>query len=94
MFGAVQDLVLLALWLLLLGVKAFAFVDCLRRPPAAFPAVGRQTKTLWLIICAVAALTGLLPQATLSIIGLAGTVVALVYLFDIRPRIMDITGRR
>jgi Protein of unknown function (DUF2516) len=93
-FGAVQDLVIYALWALLLGVKAFALVDCFRRPAQAFPAVGRQTKTLWLILAAVAALTGLLPGLTLTIFGIAGTVVAMIYLFDVRPRIVEITGRR
>ena len=94
MFGAVQDLVVFALWALLLGVKAFALVDCFRQPAAAFPAVGRQTKTLWLILCAVSALTGVLPQLTLTLFGIAGTVVAMIYLFDIRPRIVEITGGR
>jgi len=93
MFGAVQDLVMLALWVITLGVKAFAFVDCLRRRPDAFPAVGRQTKVLWVILTGLAALTGVLPQLTLTIFGIAGIVIALIYLFDIRPRIIDITRR-
>ncbi len=93
MFGAVQDLVMLALWVVTLGVKAFAFIDCVRRRPDAFPAVGRQTKVLWLILTGLAALTGVLPQLTLSIFGIAGIVIALIYLFDIRPRIIDITRR-
>ena len=94
MFGAVQDVVVLVLWVLLLAVKGFALVDCFRRPAAAFPAVGRHSKKLWLILCALAALTGLLTSLTLSLIGIAGTVVALVYLFDVRPRIVQITGGR
>lgn len=94
MLGTTQDLVLLALWVLLLGVKGFALIDCFRRPAAAFPAVGRQSKALWLVLCALAALTGLLPGLTLTLFGIAGTVVALVYLFDTRPRIIDITGGR
>lgn len=94
MFGAVQEVVILALWALLLAVKVFALYDCLRRQPEAFPAVGRQSKVLWLILCAVAALTGLLPTLTLTLFGIAGTVVALVYLFDVRPRIVQITGGR
>jgi hypothetical protein len=93
-FAATQDLVILVLWVLLLAVKGFALVDCFRRPTAAFPAVGRQSKVLWLILCAIAGLTGLIPGLTLSLFGIAGTVVALVYLFDVRPRIVAITGRR
>lgn len=94
MFASVQGTVLTVVWLVLLVVKALAAIDCLRRPAAAFPAVGRQTKVLWLIITGLALLTGLLPGLTIELIGLAGTVAALVYLFDVRPRLQDITGRR
>jgi hypothetical protein len=93
MFGAVQDVVILALWVVLLGVKGFAFIECLRAPTAAFPAIGRQTKVLWLILTGLALLTGLLPNLTLTLFGIAGAVVALIYVFDIRPRIKSITGR-
>lgn len=89
-----QDLVLLALWLLTLVIKGAAFIDCLRRPAAAFPAIGRQTKPLWLILTGLAAGTAIFPSMTLNLIGLAGIVVALVYLFDLRPKIIDITSRR
>lgn len=93
MFGAVQDLVVLVLWVLLLGLKGFAFVDCLRAPSQVFPAVGRQSKVLWLVLTGLALLTGLLPNLTLSLFGIAGVVIAMVYLFDIRPKIKSITGR-
>lgn len=93
MFGAVQDLVILALWIVLLVVKGAAFIDCVRRPPQAFPAVGRKSKVLWLVLTGLAALVGLLPGATLDIFGIAGTVIALVYLFDVRPKIIEITRR-
>ena len=92
MFGAVQNLAIWAIWLVMLGVKGFAVIECVRAPAGAFPAVGRQTKTLWLILTGLAALTGLLPRLTLSLFGIAGAVVALVYLFDVRPRIRSITG--
>ena len=93
MFGAVQDIVVLGLWVVLLGLKGFAFVDCLRAPSAAFPAIGRQSKILWLILTGLALLTGLAPNLTLSLFGIAGAVIALIYMFDIRPRIKSITGR-
>ena len=94
MFATATGLVMLVLWVLTLGLKVFAVVDCVRRPAAAFPAVGRQTKPLWLILTALAALSGLLPSLTLNIIGMAATVVALVYLFGVLPPIFAITGRR
>lgn len=93
MFDAVQGLVVLFLWVLFLVVKGYAFVDCIRRPTAAFPAVGRQSKVLWMILTGAALLSGLLPGMTLNLIGIAGTVVSLIYLFDVRPKIREITGR-
>ena len=43
-------------WILLVAalvVEAWAFVDCIRRPTGAFPAAGKQSKPLWLIITGV-----------------------------------------
>lgn len=93
-FDATQNLVMLVLWVVFGVVKAWAFIDCLRQPKEAFPAVGRVSKILWLLLTGVALLTGLIPGLTLGIIGIAGLVAALVYLFDVRPRIAEITGRR
>ena len=94
LFGSVQFLVTWILWAVFLVLKAFALIDCVRRPAAAFPAVDRKSKALWVILTAVALATALLVGQTLGIIGLAGVVVALIYLFDVRPKIRDITGRR
>lgn len=93
MFGTVQQLVIFVRWILLLGVKGFAFIDCLRQPQQAFPAIGRQNKVLWGALTGIAALTGLVPNLTLSIFGLAGAIIALIYLVDIRPKINEILGR-
>lgn len=93
MFGTVQNLVVLVLWVVLLGLKGFAFVECLRAPTQVFPAIGRQSKVLWLVLTGLALLTGLVPNLTLTLFGIAGAVIALIYLFDIRPRIRSITGR-
>ncbi len=91
-FDATQNLVMLVLWVVFLAVKGWAFIDCIRRPQSAFPAVGRVSKLLWIILTGVAFLTGLIPNLTLGIIGIAGVIAALVYLFDVRPRIVEITG--
>lgn len=93
MFDAVQNLVVLVLWVLFLVVKGYAFIDCIRRPAAAFPAVGRQSKILWGILTGVSLLSGLLPNLTLNLLGIAGMVASLIYLFDVRPKIREITGR-
>lgn len=94
LFDLTQNLVTTVLWVVFGIVKVWAFVDCLRRPEQAFPAVNRVSKVLWLILTGVAALTGLLPGFTLGLIGIGGLVIALVYLFDVRARIVEITGRR
>ena len=93
MFDAVQSLALWLIWALMLGVKAFALYDCVRQPAPAFPAVGRQTKPLWLVLVGLALLIGLLPSQTFGLLGIASVVIALVYLFDVRPKVLDITGR-
>lgn len=93
-FSQVQNVVLLGLWVLFLLVKAYAFIDCLRRPTAAFPAVSRQSKVLWLVITGVSAAAALVVGNPLGLLGIAGLVASLVYLFDVRPRIIDILQQR
>ena len=90
-FVQFQDLVITAIYVVFAVLKVWAFVDCLRRPEQAFPAVGRQSKVLWLVLTGISALTGLVFDP-LGIFGIAGVVVALLYLFEIRPRIIEITG--
>lgn len=98
LFDSVQKIVILTLTVLFAVLEVWAFVDCLRRRADAFPAVGRQSKQLWLILTGIAALVGIAALtglgSVLGLFGLAGVVVALVYLFDVRPRIVDITGGR
>ncbi len=93
-FFQVQSLVLLVLWVLFLLIKVFAFIDCIRRPAQAFPAVSRQSKVLWLILTGISALAGLVFQDPLGIVGIAGLVASLVYLFDVRPRIIELFANR
>ncbi len=81
-------------WVLLLGafvVETWAFVDVITRPKAAFPAAGKQTKPIWLIILGVAFVIGIGGAvgylALLSIFPIAAFVVAAIYLVDVRPRV-------
>ncbi len=87
---------MLALGLLFAVIKVWAFIDCVRRPAQAFPAIGRLNKPFWMIITGIAALSGLaftyIPAV--SLLGIAGIIAALVYLFDVRPRLTEITGGR
>jgi hypothetical protein len=87
-----------ALWLAALVAEVWAFVDAIRRPTAAFPAVGKQTKPLWLIILGVAAVVGLGTAvygggtALLGILPIAAFVAAAIYLTDVRPKVRDFRG--
>ena len=89
-----EILVIYALWDILLAVNVFALFDAIRRPADYFPLIGRQTKLLWIALTGVSVLAGLAPSLALSIFGIAGTVVALIYLFDIRPKMIEITCRK
>ena len=76
----------IALGLLLL--KAYAAVDCLRRPAAAFVAYGKLNKPAWLAITLVAvAFHLLLYPDIISIFSIAGTVAAIVYIVDVKPAV-------
>lgn len=92
MFGAVTGTIELVLFVLFIGLKGFAFFDCLRWRKEAFPAVGRQSKLLWVLLTGISLLTAFITSPT-GIFGLAGAVIALIYLFDVRPRIKEILGR-
>jgi predicted membrane metal-binding protein len=84
-------------WVLLLGafvIEAWAFFDALRRPAAAFPAAGKQTKPIWLIILGVAFVIGiggaLNKVQLLSIFPIVAFVAAAIYLVDVRPKIKSL----
>ena len=81
-------------WVLLLGafvVETWAFVDAIIRPKAAFPAAGKQTKTIWLLILGVAfviGIAGAIGQLQLiSIFPIVAFVAASIYLVDVRPKV-------
>jgi hypothetical protein len=74
------------------GVELFALVDILRRPAAAFLAVGKQTKQIWLIISGVATVLGLaffLYGGITNFLAVAAFVAAAIYLVDVRPKVRE-----
>ncbi len=86
-------------WILLVAafvVEVWAFVDALRRPAGAFPAAGKQTKPLWLIITGVALAIGIFSAADdvslLSILPIVAFIGAAIYLTDVRPKVRE-TGK-
>ena len=81
------NLLLSVLGLGLLVLKVYAFVDCLRRPEAAFVAFGKLTRPAWLAITGIAALVQLLLGGVIGLLSIVGTVAAIVYLVDVKPAV-------
>ena len=83
-------------------IEAWAFIDAVRRPTAAFTAAGKQTKPIWLIILGVALLIGIggVTQqiglfTSLLALPIVAFVAAAIYLVDVRPKIKSLrTGTR
>jgi hypothetical protein len=69
-------------------VKAFAFIDAATRPTAIFPAAGKQTKLFWVGLLALALLS-----TFMAFLSIAGLVAALVYIVDVRPAIRELPRR-
>ena len=81
-------------WVLCLAafvIESWAFVDAIIRPKAAFPAAGKQTKPIWLIILGVAFVIGIGGAVgalyLLSIFPIIAFVAAAIYLVDVRPKV-------
>lgn len=85
-------------------VEAWAFVDAITRPKAAFAAaatmsdnaVGRLTKPIWLIILGVAFVLGLYSAAyggATGFLSVLAFVAAAIYLAGIRPKVREYTKR-
>ena len=100
MIGTAQTLLYLAFYVVILGLSVWAFVDLVRRPPAAFPAAGKRTKSYWGSILGVAVAVAFmaLPYPIgfgyLSFLALVSAVAAIVYLTDVKPAITPYSGRR
>jgi hypothetical protein len=80
-----------ALLVVAFAVEAWAFVDAIIRPKAAFPAAGKQTKPIWLLILGVAFVIGIAGAAgvlsLVSILPIVAFVAAAIYLVDVRPKV-------
>jgi hypothetical protein len=92
---SVQGIVLLILQLVAFAVQIYALVDAIRQKSAAFPAAGKQTKRLWLILLSVAAAIGFISLGqglSFLFFDALGVVAAAVYLTDVRPAVRGMTG--
>ncbi len=77
-----------------LALRAWAFVDCLTRKAAAFPAVDKLTKPAWVAILLISGVIGTLVGTVSSLLSLVSIVVAAVYLADVRPAVRGIISGR
>ena len=99
-----MDVVTLVGWALsavTLGVKVYALGDSVIRPSAAYDAVGRLPKAFWLIVLFLAAGSQVyyayyvgFPNSWGPILSIAGIVVALVYVFGMRPELIRYSPRK
>ena len=76
----------------LIVLRVWALVDCLTRKRAAFPAVDKLTKPAWAAMLAAALLFAYIAPQPTGPISLISTVVAAVYLADVRPAVREISG--
>lgn len=93
------SIVNLFFWVLCLAafvVEGWAFVDAIRRPKAAFPAAGKQTKPIWLVILGVAFVIGIAGAigeiSLISIFPIIAFVAAAIYLVDVKPKVRSINS--
>ena len=80
-----SNLLLFVLGLVVLGLKLWALVDACIRPAPAYEAAGKLNKIAWIAILAAAVLLG--GGDVLGLLGLLGTIAAIVYLVDVRPAV-------
>jgi hypothetical protein len=81
-----------ALGLAAFVIEAWAFVDAIIRPAQAFPAAGKQTKPIWLLILGVAFVLGLSAAVyggTTGMLSVIAFVAASIYLLDVRPKVRE-----
>lgn len=75
-------------------VELWAFIDAAIRPKAGYVSADKQTKNLWLVLLGLAlVVTAVFRVGFLSIFGIAGLIVALVYLADVRPAVRQVQGK-
>jgi hypothetical protein len=78
----------------LVALRVWAIADCAMRKAAAFPAVDKLTKPVWLLILVFSGLLGTFLRPPIGIISLVSVIVAAVYLADVRPAVREVSGGR
>jgi Protein of unknown function (DUF2516) len=89
----IENQVAFVIWVVLFAVKLFALCDAVIRKDAFFVAADKQNKAFWLLLLVVFLALHILLKDPLHILNLIGTVVALVYLADVRPMLRSMHSR-
>jgi hypothetical protein len=87
-----EGYVWLVVFFVMLVVKIFALVNALLYSAESYLAADKLNKPTWCIILGVAVVLQLMPLP-LTIINLAMTIAALVYLADVRPALAGLRRR-
>jgi uncharacterized protein DUF2516 len=86
--------VMLIVYLVLLAVKGFAFVNSLLWSAEHYTAAGKLTKPAWAIILGLGLVVQILLPGIINLLNLVFTIAAFVYLADVRPALASLTRRR
>ncbi len=81
----IEDYVQLVIYFPLLFMKIFALADAIYRKDAFYVAADKQNKAFWIVLLAVFLVLQIFLHSPLQLLNLIGTVVAGVYLADVRP---------
>ncbi|GII34665.1 DUF2516 family protein [Planotetraspora mira] len=98
MFGPVNGVLDLIFWLISIAafiMSAWALIHAIRIPTKAFPAAGKQTKPLWLVILGFATLFTFAAAVNYQNMGvglpgiftIAAVIAAGIYLADVKPAV-------
>ena len=89
-----EGYVLLAVILVMLGVKIFAFVSALMYSAESYTAASKLTKPAWCAILGLGTAAALVfVDSPLGLINLVFTIAAFVYLADVRPALASLSRR-
>lgn len=89
--GVLEGQIALLVALAMLAVKIFAFVNALTFSAESYVAAGKLTKPAWSIILGLGVVLQLILLG--SILNLAFTIAAIVFLVDVRPALAGLKRR-
>jgi hypothetical protein len=89
----IEGSVFLVVSLVLLAVKIFSLVTALMFSPDHYRAADKLTKPAWVAILGIGAAAQVLMPDVRSLINLAFTIAAFVYLADVRPALRGLHQR-